>query len=74
MKVAGYEIIQKEVYDKDQEGAILLGKHPGKEFCKWATWDSNKTGGAFWGHYFDNEADARKDFHERLAYQYIRPF
>lgn len=45
---------------------ILLCSLPDNRATPWATWQSNKAdSGLYWGHYFDNEADARADFESR---------
>lgn len=33
----------------------------------WVTWAIDEQGSAFWGHYFNDPAEALADFHERIA-------
>jgi len=68
MVVAGYEITLKEMYSPNN--SILFGVHSnGSQF---ATWDYNPWAGAFWGHYFFSEEEAKADYHKRLAEEYER--
>jgi hypothetical protein len=60
----GYRIIDKI---KVGDNAFALGKSETSE--QYVTWKcgKDKSRGYFWGHYFSNEADARKDLVERAA-------
>ena len=62
---AGYEIIDQKPVEPGYE--IVLGHHP-SERCPqpWVTWIHKLgTDDFFWGHYFCDESDARKDLNER---------
>lgn len=71
---AGFEIIAAETYNKRSEfisDRIVLGRKTTMYNTEYVTWESTHTMGVlnqdyYWGHYFDNEAAARADYHERL--------
>lgn len=46
---------------------IVLCYIPGNQATPYATWQRNTVEyvGTYWGHYFDNLADANRDFHTR---------
>lgn len=82
-KNEGYEIIAAEVYSTSrlgQQERIVLGRNETKHGTMFVTWDSTgwplKNSGMkfdyYWGHYFDNEAKARADYHRRLFEKYER--
>ena len=88
MKIAGYEIIKKEVYRHAEtyDRGIILGIHPSEKCpARYATWEyteqhqSHSKDGkvqidAFWGHYYQNETEAYKDYYTRLADNYNLPW
>ena len=54
-----------------QPAEIILVKRD-DAYYPWVTWQRNVPerggdGGRYWGHYFDDESKARKDFAERVA-------
>ena len=73
----GYEIVAKEVYHHrtvTRDDLIVLGKEETRLGTQWVTWEGSTDPlgrtDYFWGHYFDNEAQARADYHRRLAEHY----
>ena len=88
MKIAGYEIVRKEAYKPSEtyDRGILMGIHPSKNCpARYATWEytlshanESMSGeeelSAYWGHYFDSEVEAYKDYYTRLAKAYDRPW
>ena len=82
-KNAGYEIIASEDYGVSRLGQrdrIVLGRRATTQGAMFVTWvcavwptkDGNAKVDYFWGHYFDDEAKARADYHRRLAEKYER--
>lgn len=77
---AGYTIAQHEVYRKSNryssenctESAVVLARNLKTGW--WATWECRNGNDFFWGHYFETELDARRDYHERLAKNYDMPW
>lgn len=81
-KIGDYEIKRIEAYKTSDtyDSGVIMGIHPSQN-CpqRYATWEyteSHETGNisAFWGHYYENETDAYKDFYERLASHYDKPW
>ena len=76
----GYEIIAAEVYrvKPGQGDRIVLGRMETKYGVQFVTWESTvreQEDGSiqtdyFWGHYFNEEAEARADYHKRLHEKY----
>lgn len=82
MKNANYDILETKNYQVNEKYAngICLGKHPSVN-CpqRYVTWEytENLETGAFsfyWGHYYENGSDAYKDYFERLASHYDKPW
>lgn len=81
-KVAGYEIKRKEAYSQKEtyDNGIIMGIHPAQKYpCRYATWEytenhENGNLNAFWGHYFESETEAYKDYYNRLANHYDKPW
>ena len=82
-KNEGYEIVAREVYSTSrlgQQDSIVLGRNETKYGTMFVTWDCTgwplKNGGMkfdyYWGHYYDEEAKARADYHRRLIEKYER--
>lgn len=72
---AGYFITKYEQYGSEEERKfyIVLGYNPKSN--QYVTWDCVNLVSFFWGHYFDNETHALKDYHERLVEYFNRkPF
>lgn len=64
---AGYEIIS-------MEAGIAIGHHEAAP-AKWVTWEYSELDDGtdfFFGHYFAEEIDARRDYHERIMERYGR--
>lgn len=82
MNVAGYEIKKKEAYKTAEtyDNGVAFGIHPSQNCpARYATWEyteNHETGviSAFWGHYFDSEVEAYKDYYSRLANNFDRPW
>lgn len=73
---ADYVIIKSETYYESPEGnvhEVVIGYNK-KAVAKFVTWECINEKNYHWGHYFDNEDDALKDYHERLSNKYKRPF
>lgn len=75
----GYEIIAAETFCirswDDGEERIVLGKMDTRFGTHYVTWESlrhpeDEGADFFWGHYFDDERQARADYHRRLADHY----
>ena len=82
MKNTGYDILEAKNYkvtDTYTQG-ICLGKHENQNypprFVTWEYTENLKTGKFtfYWGHYFDSENDAYKDYYTRLANRYDLPW
>lgn len=82
MNNAGYNILERKNYRVDEAYAngICLGKHTSDK-CpqRYVTWEYTEildTGiySFYWGHYYEREEDAYKDYYSRLAYHYDKPF
>ena len=78
MTNAGYIITRWEEFDHEGLLGIAFGERPskfspdGKQYVTWMyRHDEGKTD-YFWGHYFEHEANALKDYHERLLREYER--
>lgn len=88
MKIAGYEIKRKEAYKTSEtyDNGIIMGIHPSEKCpARYATWEYTEmhanesiTGkevlNAFWGHYFESETETYRDFYQRLADNYNKPW
>ncbi len=59
---AGYEIISSVTIG---DGEIVLGKKPTESIVPYVTWYCRNRTDYYWGRYFENEADALRDFCER---------
>lgn len=75
---AGYHIMQYEVYREgvapsgiEYKNAVVLGLN---KKGMWVTWEWSNSSEFFWGHYFESENDARKDYHARLMNNYDLPW
>lgn len=71
----GYFIVAHENYGGEGEHVfyIVLGYNPKTK--QYVTWDCVDLRSFFWGHYFENELHAKKDYHDRLKNYYDRiPF
>lgn len=73
----GFEIVAAEAYTTKtwaKEERVVLGRHETRYGTQWVTWQSKTSPkdeiDYFWGHYFDDEAQARADYHRRLAERY----
>ena len=66
---AGYEIISEKFIEDDKEDvgkvSVVLAKSTGNAPDKYVTWEHNEQSGYYWGHYFNDEEKARKDFLKR---------
>lgn len=82
MQNAGYNIMESKNYKVTQTYAqgICLGKHESQNcpqrYVTWEYTEHEETGmfSFYWGHYFENEMDAYKDYYERLANHYDKPW
>ena len=76
MKNAGYTITRYEEFDHDGLLGIALGEREskyspnGKQYVTWMYRLDEGEIDYFWGHYFEHEANALKDYHERLYKEY----
>jgi len=52
------------LYSEGKE-VVVLCEAPDSPWHPHVTWNVTPTGEAFWGHYFDNEMEAREDFYAR---------
>ena len=77
----GYEIITAETYSTTrlgQESRVVLGRMETKYGVRFVTWECTRwplkwgrmKSDYYWGHYFDDETQARADFHFRLFEKY----
>lgn len=77
----GYKITASETYTASrsgQESRIVLAEKEtslGKMFVTWEStaWplsNGSEKADYYWGHYFDDEREARADFHRRLLEKY----
>ena len=77
----GYEIIEAEVYHVTEnlsQERVVLGRMVTQHGVMYVTWESTlwplSDGQAridyYWGHYFDDLAKARIDYHKRLLEKY----
>ena len=74
LKNAGYKIQDFKMYREQENGKnyIVLAKQ--EKTGMWATWECTNCNDFYWGHYFESENEARKDFYERLASKYDLPW
>lgn len=71
---AGYFIHDYKMYRKQENGFnyIVLGHNIKTDM--WCTWECTNGDNFYWGHYFDSETEARKDYYTRLASKYDLPW
>lgn len=78
MMNAGYTITKREEFDHEGLLGIAYGEKEskfsptGKEYVTWMYRHDEGETDYFFGHYFDNEVNALKDYHERLLAEYNR--
>ena len=72
-KNAGYTIFESVLFDNGK--GIALGQSPTEadHFVTWQFDQGDERRDYYWGHYFDDLADARYDFNARVA-EYKRRF
>jgi len=74
----GYAIVAAEFYEHEdgEEHAVVLGHMWTRLGAQYVTWERTRplanpdACSYFWGHYFDNDTAARRDYHERLMVHY----
>lgn len=70
---AGYNIILYECYTMENGNRyyVVLGEHPSQKVpSRYVTWESTNLTSFYWGHYYNNQLNARSDYHERLFQLY----
>ena len=73
-KNAGYTIKDYTMYRKEENGENYVVLAHNEKSGMWCTWNCTNITDFYWGHYFDSETEARKDYYQRLADKYNSPW